>query len=74
MLAAPLVASGPMAAAVYGLRTKLVAGLLPELAWRAPLLVGVGVISYALCLLLLARSVYREAALFVAALRGGEAV
>jgi hypothetical protein len=39
-----------------------------------PMPADLGVISYALCLLLLARSVYREAALFVAAVRGGEAV
>lgn len=61
MLTAPLLASGLMAAAVYGLRLKLLlAPALPPLL-RAPILVAAGVVTYALFLGIMSREVFAEA-------------
>lgn len=73
MLTAPLVASGLMAAGVYGLRLKLLADSALPLLLRAPILVAAGVVTYAFFLRLLSRDVFAEAAHFVAALRKNDA-
>jgi O-antigen/teichoic acid export membrane protein len=68
-LVAPLLASGLMAVAVYGLRLKLVANSALPLLLRTPILVGVGVAAYALFLGLMSPEVFTEAAHFFTALR-----